>query len=54
MDRVRITVTFDIETYKLLKNISDKNIVEIRCFLLPKTYNFIHNHRLVQIPCVIF
>ena len=23
-------------------------------FLLPKTHNSIHNHRLVQIPCVIF
>ena len=29
MDRVRITVTFDIETYKLLKNISDKNHISI-------------------------
>ena len=29
MDRVRITVTFDSETYKLLKNISDKNHISI-------------------------
>ena len=28
-----------------------ENIVAIRCFLLPKTHNFIHNHRLVKIPC---
>lgn len=30
-----------------------KNIVAIRCFLLPKTHNSIHNHRLVQTPYVI-
>lgn len=29
MDRVRITVTFDSETYKHLKNISDKNHISI-------------------------
>ena len=29
MDRVRITVTFDSETYKLLKNISDKKHISI-------------------------
>ena len=35
--------------YRLTQKIyQTKNIVEIRCFLLPKTYNFIHNHRLVQ------
>lgn len=31
-----------------------ENIVAIRCFLLPKTHNSIHNHRLVQISYVIF
>ena len=30
------------------------NIVAIRCFLLPKPHNSTHNHRLVQIPYVIF
>jgi len=29
MERVRITVTFDSETYKYLKNISDKNHISI-------------------------
>ena len=36
------------------KNIRQKNIVAIRCFLLSKIHNSIHNHSLVQIPCAIF
>lgn len=37
-------------TQKYIRQKHRRNTV----FLLPKTYNFIHNHRLVRIPCVIF
>ncbi|MBD9052913.1 MAG: hypothetical protein EGR23_04760 [Holdemanella biformis] len=36
------------------KNIRQKYIVAIWCFLLSKIHNSIHNHRLIQIPCAIF